>query len=234
MLSRSRLMRLEPGAEVSTHVDFNYHWHNRVRIHIPIITDPRVTFNCGPESIHMGQGECWIFDSWRRHSVVNGGSEPRVHLVIDTCGSSSFWEMVAGIESLSFEEVSGKATFYEFDPARIVELKTEKYSSSKVMSPGECEYLVEDLIADFVANDENTPELVSRYIRLLRGFHQDWRVHWMQYGEEKEHLHRYQSLIETVRSQLDPDMRAVVTGSNKIGVNPIFVQRVLRAAIAPL
>ncbi len=34
---RSRLMGLAPGAEVSQHVDFNYHWYSRVRIHIPVL-----------------------------------------------------------------------------------------------------------------------------------------------------------------------------------------------------
>ena len=42
VLSRSRLMKLDAGCDVSTHVDFNYHWHNRVRIHIPIITNSNV------------------------------------------------------------------------------------------------------------------------------------------------------------------------------------------------
>ena len=40
-LARSRLMRLDAGAEVTAHVDFNYHWYSRVRIHIPIVTKPR-------------------------------------------------------------------------------------------------------------------------------------------------------------------------------------------------
>src|SRR5262245_50108198 len=34
--SRSRLLRLAPGAEVPQHADINYHWFNRVRLHIPI------------------------------------------------------------------------------------------------------------------------------------------------------------------------------------------------------
>src|SRR3989337_980840 len=33
VLGRSRLMKLAAGAEVVAHVDFNYHWYTRVRIH---------------------------------------------------------------------------------------------------------------------------------------------------------------------------------------------------------
>ena len=65
VLARSRLMKLAVGSEVSSHIDFNYHWYSRVRIHIPVITNPQVIFSCGDEQVHMQAGECWIFDSWR-------------------------------------------------------------------------------------------------------------------------------------------------------------------------
>ena len=44
VVARSRLMKLAPGAVVQEHVDFNYHWYSRVRIHVPIVTDPAVRF----------------------------------------------------------------------------------------------------------------------------------------------------------------------------------------------
>jgi hypothetical protein len=37
---RSRLMRLAPGASVPEHADINYHWHTRVRLHVPVFTQP--------------------------------------------------------------------------------------------------------------------------------------------------------------------------------------------------
>jgi hypothetical protein len=36
--SRTRLLRLAPGASVPKHADTNYHWFSRVRVHIPVIT----------------------------------------------------------------------------------------------------------------------------------------------------------------------------------------------------
>ena len=162
VLSRSRLMRLDAGAEVSLHVDFNYHWFSRVRIHIPIVTSPVVIFHCGREKLHMAPGECWIFDSWRRHWVTNGGTGDRVHLVIDLCGSSRFWGMAREMESRDSAAIESAATFVEFEPDKSVSLRLERFTSLPVMAPGECTALVEDLIADFSGNAANDPRAGAR------------------------------------------------------------------------
>ena len=46
-------------------------------------------------------------------------------------------------------------------------------------------------------------------------------------------LPRYRALIEETRRRLHPDRRALTTASNDIGVNAVFSQRVLNAALAP-
>ncbi len=86
--SRSRLLKLAPGAGVPEHADINYHWYNRVRLHIPIVTRSEVRFHCGDQSVHMGAGEAWLFDNWRLHRVENPTPDERIHLVADTSGSS--------------------------------------------------------------------------------------------------------------------------------------------------
>ena len=93
--SRSRLLRLDPGAVVPEHADINYHWFYRVRVHIPIVTRPEVLFHCGGETVHMRGGEAWLFDNWRLHRVENPTPDERIHLVADTSGSASFWQFVA-------------------------------------------------------------------------------------------------------------------------------------------
>ena len=230
VLSRSRLMRLESSAEVSLHVDFNYHWFSRVRIHIPVITDPRVIFHCGPERLHMAAGECWIFDSWRRHRVVNGGAAHRVHLVIDTCGSARFWRRV---ETLVENPEAFALTDIPYEPGGTADLKTEQFSSLPVMAPGECAALIEDLIADFSANPNNDRTLVTAYAGLLRAFARDWRELWLLHGHRPEGFANYRRLIAQTRQKLHPDRRALTTASNAIGVNAVFAQRVLNAALAP-
>ena len=233
VLSRSRLMKLDAGAEVRLHVDFNYHWFSRVRIHIPVVTEPEVTFHCGPERLHMAAGECWIFDSWRRHRVVNAGARDRIHLVIDTCGSSRFWDLVREVEGADPAATTARAQLVPFEPGAPATLKTERFASLPVMAPGECMALIEDLIADFSAHPDNPPQLVAAYAAWMRGFAQDWREAWLLYGHRPEGMPHYQALIEKARARLHPDMRALTVRSNRIGVNAIFVQRVLNAALAP-
>ncbi len=232
VLSRSRLMKLDASAEVGPHVDFNYHWYSRVRIHIPVITSPEVIFQCGGETLRMAAGDCWIFDSWRRHRVVNNGTRERVHLVIDLCGSSRFWRMVGAAEGSQSTAAEQSARFVAFAPHRRVDLRLERFSSLPVMAPGECAALIEDLIADFSRNPANDADLVRGYGALLRGFAQDWRELWLLYGQRPEGVPRYRALIEATRKSLHPDRRALTTASNDIGVNAVFAQRVLNAALA--
>ncbi len=82
--SRSRLLRLAPGANVPVHADIHHHWFYRVRLHIPVLTRPQVQFACGSERIHMAAGEVWLFDNWRLHQVDNPTDSERIHLVGDT------------------------------------------------------------------------------------------------------------------------------------------------------
>lgn len=91
---RTRLMKLTARAEVNSHFDINYYWRERMRVHVPILTQPSVRFLCGDEEVNMAPGECWIFDTWRRHRVINAADVERIHLVADTVGSDDFGELV--------------------------------------------------------------------------------------------------------------------------------------------
>ena len=245
VLSRSRFMRLEAGAEVRWHVDFNYHWFSRVRIHIPVVTTEAVVFHCGDARIHMAAGECWIFDSWRRHRVVNGSDRARVHLVVDTSGSARFWELVGKVEGKAEGKTEGSVAdadgnsrdavaerYIPYDANATPRLLLERFSNAPVLPPGECDALVEDLIADFTANPANDQRLAAAYVRLLRGFVRDWRALWLLHGEEPAGRPRYRALINETKARLHPNPRALTTSSNAIGVNAVFTGRVLSAALA--
>ena len=84
-----------------------------------------------------------------------------------------------------------------------------------------------------VRRPQNSATLVERYRQLLTDFAKDWRELWYQFGYQRDGIARYRELIESVRRQLHPDRRALVTASNDVGVNPIIVQRILNAALAP-
>jgi hypothetical protein len=236
VLGRSRLMKLGGGAEVATHVDFNYHWYTRLRIHIPVITNPNVIFHCANQKTHMQVGECWIFDSWRRHKVTNGSAEDRVHLVIDAAGSSRFWNMVREMQPYDpftdVAEIDKLVQHIPYDADKTVEIQTERYNISPVMSPGEVDALVSELLRDLENNPNNDPELVREYKILLFDFTKDWREIWHLHGYHREGWPRYQAAIDKVSANLRPNPRAVTTHSNDVGANPIIVQRILRSALA--
>ena len=231
VLARSRLMKLDAGCEVQNHVDFNYHWYTRVRIHIPVITNPAVMFHCGDEKVHMAPGECWIFDNWRRHNVINGSGQDRIHLVIDLSGSSRFWNMVR--QALQEGQGGDGFKFIPYEPGRRADILTENYNISPVMAPGEIDALVSDLVREFAHHPGNDPVLVERYRLLLTDFASDWRETWHRYGMDRQGLPHYRRLLERVKNGLHPERRALLISANNIGVNPVIVQRILRAALAP-
>ncbi len=235
VLARSRLMRLNAGAEVRAHVDFNYHWHSRVRIHIPIVTNPQVTFYCGDAELHMQAGECWIFDSWRWHNVINRSSEDRVHLVVDTAGSSKFWHMVDQMSAydahLPKAELDALTTFIPYAGDTPKPIKTEQFNVAPVMSPGELESLANELVRDFRRHPDNPSALANQYATFLRDLSKNWRAIWSQYGYSSEGWPHYRQLLDALMQQLHPNPRALLTHSNNVGVNPIIVQRIVRAAL---
>ncbi len=91
---RARLMRLSGDAEVTAHVDTDYYWRDRMRVHVPIVTQPTVRFLCGGEEVNMKAGECWIFDTWSLHSVHNDATRARIHLVADTVGGDGLLSLI--------------------------------------------------------------------------------------------------------------------------------------------
>jgi hypothetical protein len=235
VLARSRLMRLDAGAQVSEHVDFNYHWYSRVRIHIPIVTNPQVIFHCGDQAIHMRAGECWIFDSWRRHKVINASDKDRVHLVIDTSGSSRFWQTVREMESFGIQDntaqLQDKIISFPYKPGQQTSIKTERYNIAPVMAPGEFEAIANELVYDIESNSNNDSQLSTKYKNLLINLAKDWRENWHLHGYEEAGWLKYRELLGRAASQLDPNPRALINGSNQVGLNPIIMQRLIHAAL---
>lgn len=235
VLARSRFMKLAAGEEVTEHVDFNYHWYDRVRIHIPVTTYPEVQFYCGDAHVNMRAGECWIFDSWRRHKVVNNSQFDRTHLVIDTAGSSRFWNLVERMQTYSSDfrsaEFESNLQHIAYSKGQTSTLNFEKYNLAPVMAPGELEAIANELINDVASNPDNNPALVQEYRQLLRNLAKDWREIWLLFGFEQAGIDHYRKLLNRTVKQLRPNPRALVTASNDVGINPIIMQRILRAAL---
>lgn len=79
-----RLLRLEVGASIKPHSDYNLGYEdNNFRLHIPIITNEDVNFVLDGTRLVMLPGECWYTNVNYVHSVSNKGKSDRIHLVID-------------------------------------------------------------------------------------------------------------------------------------------------------
>ena len=85
-----RLLRLEVGADIKPHSDYNLGYEdNNFRIHIPIKTNDDVYFILDGNRLIMLPGECWYTNVNYVHSVSNKGKTDRIHLVID--GERNAW-----------------------------------------------------------------------------------------------------------------------------------------------
>ncbi|MCA1200256.1 aspartyl/asparaginyl beta-hydroxylase domain-containing protein [Sphingomonas sp. R647] len=184
---RSRLMGLGAGASVPPHVDVNYHWRTHMRIHIPVITNPRVLFTCGDESVHMEAGSCWLFDSFRMHNVHNGGSEKRVHLVLDTVDGEEMWDLI--------DEAQNGAPSPA--PRTSRPLRFEKVDMNKIMSPWEVRCHIA-FLAEYAVPD---PRLDGALNRLER-FAAAWTSAWCEYESDPAGLPDYRRLIAGLRQDL--------------------------------
>lgn len=222
--SRSRLMRLAPGAGVPEHADINYHWFNRVRVHIPVLTRPEVRFHCGDASVHMGPGEAWIFDNWRRHRVENPSADERIHLVADTTGSAAFWRAASsGAEPVLVPYAAGAAAA----------VLTEQHGGPMVMPPSELELLAGDLGQELEAasGHEDVQRRLALFRVLLAELCREWRQLWLLHGEADAARPIYERLIAAVRQNAGALCEGIVIRTNGVPAQRVLEGRILRHAL---
>lgn len=202
VIGRSRLMRIAGSAEASPHFDLNYYWHQRLRIHVPIRTHPDVRFHCGDRAVHMGAGECWVFDTWKTHRVTNPADYARVHLVCDTVGSGPFWDLLAGSHnpfgagSRSF--LPAAVTYRpDADPA----LQFEAFNAPSVMTPWEQESLLANLIDDLLGADPPA-EVARQFQAVLERFRFQWRGLWARFGPDPSGRSAYRHALDQLGARM--------------------------------
>lgn len=199
---RSRLMKLGGNAEVTPHVDINYYWRERVRVHIPVITTPDVRFFCGDSEVNMREGECWIFDTWRRHRVVNGTGRERIHIVADTVGSDAFWTLVdqGRIPATTDSGDDWQAQTFHGTPASPPpRLAYETNNLPAVMTPWEVRETLHFIL------DETPPQdrLEAARQVSLRFIHH-WQALWTQYGEDQAAWPHYRDALNVFEQAISP------------------------------
>ena len=81
---RVRIMRLKSGRKIFTHFDRTETYDlGNMRIHIPIITNPKVIVKILNKKYQWKKGQVYYADFSFPHSVENNGDSDRYHLVID-------------------------------------------------------------------------------------------------------------------------------------------------------
>lgn len=83
-LGRVLVTRLPPGKEILPHSDIiGKYAAYYTRYHIPLISDPGVSFHCGGDAVNMSPGTVWWFNGHTQHSVVNNSASDRLNLIVD-------------------------------------------------------------------------------------------------------------------------------------------------------
>ena len=228
--SRSRLMRLGPGATVPMHTDINYHWHHRVRLHIPVVTRPEVSFHCDDQVVHMAEGESWIFDNWRPHKVENRSDVTRIHLVADTTGNARFWDMAhaAASQDLPVQAIP-------FQPGARVGIATEQHNVYRVMPPSEVDDLLRDLFEESVSlkpGDAGAAQMQALQ-RVFYGFRQDWRQLWSLFADSDRGVPHYRKRLEMLLQQVQALGDELRVRSNQMPVLRVVGQRIGTYAVNP-
>ena len=195
VIGRTRLMRIAPEAEASPHVDTAYYWWDRVRVHVPVQTNPGVTFHCGPDQVHMAAGETWVFDTWKRHRVTNPGPRPRIHLVADTVGSHAFWQLV----ERGMADPAREARLVPHRLGADLSYPLETVNLPVVMSPWELDRKLDEVLRDLARSD---PDGAVELRMVLEGHRRQWRATWAAHGPARSGWPHYSQLVDRASTAL--------------------------------
>lgn len=197
VLGRIRLMRLSGRSEVEPHVDTNHYWNERVRVHVPILTQPTVRFFCDDAEVNMAAGECWIFDTWRMHRVINDDERARVHLVVDTVGSPRFWNLVNAGRPHTAPREGWQPRLVAPQAGAAPELQFESINLTSPMSYWELRGHVQFLLAE-AQRHPRMPAIVE----LASAFVREWQALWYLHGSHEAGFGDYRRLLDAFLAQV--------------------------------
>ena len=234
VLGRTRFMRIADQAEATPHVDTNYYWLQRVRVHVPVVTFPEVRFICNEKQVHMAAGETWIFDTFCRHNVLNPTSRSRIHLVSDTTGSDSFWDLVDQARKPFAEGPETRLQFrtFGFRPEKKVKLETEQTNLPVIMSPWEQKAMIDLVIGDVDRNAAGASVQLGKLEAVLERFSRKWRSLWDRHGDGPEGWDAFGNALEQIKKQLQPFVQTLTLG-NGMDVVSMLGQAIIRPALNP-
>jgi len=81
--TRARLVRVESGCGMKTHIDAVTKTQYAFKIHIPIITNSECILCVEQNEYHLELGFLYLFNQNSYHSVSNKGKTDRWHMIVD-------------------------------------------------------------------------------------------------------------------------------------------------------
>jgi Aspartyl/Asparaginyl beta-hydroxylase len=203
-LTDVRVRRAEPGTSSPAHYDGHYAAFSRYRLHLPLVTDSRILFRCNGRQVHMDRGEVWLFDRLSLYGISNPTQRPRVHITIETGGSSALWNLI----ERSARPFDARRTV-NADPDRIeyqskweASVLTENTPGAPVLSPGEVEAYLTDLLERLRASTVRDPKGRDEVVRAIHRFSHDWRTLWSLAGADDEAWPRYRNLASSLLAEV--------------------------------
>jgi hypothetical protein len=224
---RTRLMKLVGRAEVPPHADISYYWRERVRVHVPILTKPSVRFLCGDAEVNMAPGECWIFDTWRQHQVINAADVERIHLVADTIGGDHFADLVRN------GRAPGHGAFDGWHTQQIAAqagpgpaLRYESVNVPVVMTPWEMREHMQFLLAHLRphAQLDSTRQVAGRFLT-------QWHALWAEHGTDRAGWPAYREALVAFEASMERHAVALQLINGAMFMNTLRAM-ILRVALA--
>jgi hypothetical protein len=80
---RVMLARVPPGGEIKPHFDVNPAAKWPHKIHVPILTNDKVTFFIDGVGYHFAEGQAVEVSNMAVHAVENAGDRDRIHLIFE-------------------------------------------------------------------------------------------------------------------------------------------------------
>lgn len=227
-VGRSRLMRIRGNGEAHAHVDTNYYWQERHRVHVPIVTQPEVRFEVGNRAVNMAAGECWVFDTWSRHNVLNPLPTERIHLVIDTVGSPRLQQWIdAGICPDEFHPEPDPSAMLVAPNADSAMPRLETENQPVVMTPHEVRHWLRRCLDELAVAESRVP-----LTQWFREFDRAWTARFAEFGARPSGHPVFAQLL----AQFDTKLAQVPTPwvlANGTSIAEFLRQTIVRVALNP-
>lgn len=82
-MGKALIISLKAGGHVDWHVDEGAYAEKHWRFHLPLVTNPSAITYSGAEGAHFPVGALFFINNRVKHSSINMGFFPRIHLVVD-------------------------------------------------------------------------------------------------------------------------------------------------------